>query len=247
MIYTDAHCHIAPNIVGGFEIAGRIYNAARKSDWVTATEISDINDGKNFAAIGIHPWYVSDALHGWARTFEDIIITHPNMMIGEIGLDKYRPNMQRQIDIFSTQLRIAAENHRPIHLHCVGAWDRVLHIFRKNSKSMPPVVLAHGFSGNTNIMKILIEQYNTYFSYSVPRTDGQSLKRIIGTPETRILIESDTFNPHDQASKLWNATMAIAEIRGCNPNELSKQIEKNFNRVLDYVRPTAQNSSFIGQ
>lgn len=235
MIYTDAHCHI---VAPAQDIAGRIYNSAWPDDWKYAVSVSDADDGVNFATIGIHPWHIARASAEFDSEMRDILSNHPNIMVGEIGLDKFHPDMDRQIEIFTIQLKIAAEFRRPVHLHCVGAWDKILHIFRVHAGAMPPAIVAHGFSGAPDLILQLAEKYNMYFSYSAPNNDNAAT-RIKQTPKNRILVESDAFDANPEVEILDSTIHAIAGLCGRDPDELSEQINDNFNGVLSYVRPIA--------
>ncbi len=236
MIYTDAHCHIAPGAEVP-EIACRVFDAARPADWENAIDIAERDDDKNFAAIGIHPWYIADAEPDFATTMADILAAHPNMMVGEIGVDKFHPNMPRQLETLVTQLEIAARFRRPIHLHCVGAWDKVLHIFREHERAMPPTVVAHSFSGDVNQIQTMADKYNMYFSYSVAHADGDMTARISATPMDRILAETDSFNPLDEISELDAIVNMIAGLGGRDVDEVAEQIYQNIQRIISYVRP----------
>ena len=145
--------------------------------------------------------------------------------------------MPKQIEIFTRQLEIAAELGRPLHLHCVGAWDKVLHIFKEHSGKMPPAIIAHAFNGDTAQIPELTEKYNMYFSYGSEHNDANTAARIAATPATRILCESDSFDTMDAMEKLTAAVDLIATIRGISPDETTEQINSNFNGVLSYVRP----------
>ena len=126
MKYTDAHCHIftAPTN----EIVGQICNATTVDNWA---ELCRIADNRTRVCIGIHPWHIDSAPADWTDRMRKILGSNPQIMVGEIGIDKYHPNIDKQIELFTTQLEMAAELGRPAHLHIVGAWDKLLHILEK--------------------------------------------------------------------------------------------------------------------
>ncbi|MBQ6735897.1 MAG: TatD family hydrolase [Alphaproteobacteria bacterium] len=238
MIYTDAHCHLAPD-AGNPEIACRIYNATRPTDWAAAIDVAERDDDRNFAAVGIHPWYIADVTTDFTGEISNVLATHPNLMVGEIGLDKYHPDMPRQIEIFTTQLEIAHKFRRPVHMHCVGAWDKILHIFRERGAKMPPAIVAHGFNGDAGQIQMLADKYNIYFSYHAPREGGADMARITATPKNRILVESDTANPIEEIEKLNAAIDPIAVAHQTDIEEMAEQIYQNLQRIISYVRPIA--------
>ena len=235
MIYTDTHCHIDSK-TNTPEILGRIYNATCESDWDTAISISENDDDMNFAAIGIHPWKISTASQDWMTEMNNILAAHPNLMVGEIGLDKFKPDMPRQIEIFTTQLEIAARTRRPVQIHCVGAWDKILHILKVHEKSLPPAIIAHAYSGNENQIEYLATRYNMYFSYSGQSNENAN-SRIAATPMPRILTESDSFTPEEEIHTLDEIINIIAYTHGIDTNAASDQINQNFQRIISYVRP----------
>ncbi|MBO4480795.1 MAG: TatD family hydrolase [Alphaproteobacteria bacterium] len=235
IIYTDAHCHLNPQSENP-TIDCRIYSSVRPADWKNAIIISENDDDKNFAAIGIHPWYLADVDTNFESQMIEILTEHPNMMVGEIGLDKFHPDIPHQLEIFVAQLKIAAKLRRPIHLHCVGAWDKILHIFKHYEHTLPPVIVAHNFNGSPDLIQQIAERYNVYFSYSVPHDNSQDITRISTTPPDRILVETDTFDLNDEIDKLDAAISAIALINQSDIDEMSEKIYQNIQRVISYVR-----------
>ena len=226
MKYTDAHCHILTTPCD--TIAGQICNATDEADWQKLIEIANT---RTHVCIGIHPWHISSASDGWERRMREILGANPHIMVGEIGIDKYHPNIERQIEFFTRQIEIATEFNRPAHLHIVGAWDKALHIL-KGRKSLPPIV-AHAFGGNDEIMVRLTAEHDVYFSYKMQ--NGRINNTIKNAPTDKILIESDCDAPTTQPQILANTTREIAKILGRSVAEINAQINTNFQRVINYV------------
>lgn len=214
-------------------LAGQIRNATKQSEW---DKISTVSDDKQFACIGIHPWHIASATPDWQSDLYNRLKQNPLLMVGEIGIDKYHDNIINQEEIFIAQLKIAFELNRPVHLHCVGAWDKILHIFKMLNKSMPPIIVAHSFNGNPSIIQQLANQYNLYFSYSVPQ-DAKTTARIIETPISRLLVESDAYDTESEMESIEMATNAIANILGQEIDIITEHIYQNFQKVTSYVRP----------
>ena len=184
--YIDAHCHLfnleLPDNIGA------IVNATRPFEWCNV--INSVKNNSNvFGAVGVHPWFVADLVAGWDEKLQDLLIQNSEIMVGEIGLDKNRPDMDLQIDVFSRQLEIAAELGRGVHVHCVGAWDKILHVLKGFKTKQPPFVLFHRFSGNAGDVARLCADYNAYFSFMNARNV------VADVPSNRILIETDSKNP----------------------------------------------------
>ncbi len=238
MLYTDAHCHIVPPVPKGGEIAGCICNAVRESEWANFAENAD---EENFVCIGVHPWYLKDITDGWQSRMEQILYDNPNVMVGEIGLDKHHDDMPRQIKVFTEQLEIAARCRRPVHLHCVGAWDKVLHILKDHANNLPPVILAHGFNGSPDLIEKLANEYNMLFSYRATyQNDDKLYARVLTTPVDRLLVESDADTTLAQGEILKTTVQQISGVLCCAPDELCAQIYMNFQRMISYVRTIDQ-------
>lgn len=193
MKIIDAHSHIdyiTHNIQPG--VVGTICSATNKQDWdVLIKHIS--KDNNIYGAFGIHPWLIDDVSDDFESRLFELLKSDDSYMVGEIGLDKYKPNMDKQIDIFVRQLDIAVKLQRIVFLHCVGAWDKIFHILKKYRKSELPTTVAHDFNGNIDILNRLISNYN--FMFSIHRANTKSeIERIENIPINKILVESDGKN-----------------------------------------------------
>ncbi len=219
MQYINAHCHDfikAPNVVGA------IVNATQKSDWERVLKIQSANV---YAAIGIHPWYVSNASNNWQQKLTDLLIQNPNALVGETGLDTTHENIDMQMAFFVGHLQIATKLQRGISVHCVHAWDKLLHIFK--SEPLPPVILLHGFAGAPEVIRQMPD--NVYYSYGHDiLNNDKAVKRIAATPTTRILVESDDFSP----DILPDLVKKIAEIKNIDISEMADIILQNTQRFL---------------
>ena len=159
MKYIDAHCHVlqesATRGVGGF-----IVNATSPDDWSAVIKMVERENA--FGAIGVHPWHVSNLNDGWDARLIELLGNNPKIMVGEIGLDKNRPNMKFQESVFRRQLQIAHDMKRVAHIHCVGAWGLCMEVLCGGN--LPPAMLFHCFSGSVEIMRELTKM-NSYFSF----------------------------------------------------------------------------------
>ena len=235
MQYTDAHCHIVPTTISDPDVIGRICSATCESDWKTFTENTD---DETFICIGLHPWYIQTAQNGWLNRMTNILRTSPNVMVGEIGLDKNTPDMPRQIQIFTGQLEMAAALRRPVHLHCVGAWDKILHILKEHKNALPPAILAHRFSGDPDLIEKLTNDYNMSFSYhAAPQVGEKFSARVLATPSDKLLIESDASDTATQIQILQETVQTLSDILGAAPDDICAQNYTNFQRITSYVRP----------
>ncbi len=188
-ILIDAHCHFS--VFPNNQNMGYICNSVTESDWEPILNLAKQN--KNiFPCIGIHPWYIDTASENWDTKLCNLLNNFPNIMIGECGIDKTHQSFDDQIQIFARHIQIASQFNRPIHIHCVHAWNEMFNIL-KNIKNLPTIVL-HGFGGSPETLMQFAKFTNVYFSFGpsildLTRTKIQHALQI--APKNRILIESD--------------------------------------------------------
>ena len=166
--YIDAHCHYVPcdDIA---PVAGFVYNSARPSDWARAVAASHAAGGAG--AIGIHPWYVDELTPDLAAQMTTALRDNPALMIGEIGLDRARGNIDTQMPAFLRQLEMARELNRTVHIHCVRAWDVMLNVFATR-RQLPPAIIIHGGVPSADIVHAVMQHANAYFSYGAVSGGG---------------------------------------------------------------------------
>ncbi|RYE83157.1 MAG: hypothetical protein EOO65_04395 [Methanosarcinales archaeon] len=108
--------------------------AVQQSDWPQVMHLcKDI--GLNIARpqLGVHPWWVrtcctDDARMRMLSALRDALAAHPDMGVGEIGIDKAPRALELnawadQIALFQPQLELARDFGRTASVHCVRAFD----------------------------------------------------------------------------------------------------------------------------
>ena len=190
MKILDAHTHIdyithehQTNVVGC------ICCATAEDDWQKIINLMTRDNGV-YGAFGVHPWFINSFNNGLIKRLSDLLETDANYMVGEIGLDKYKPDMEKQIDVFMAQFDVAIKLKRSVFLHCVGAWDKFFHVLKQYKESDLPTIVIHGFNSNENILTRLLQYKNIYFSLSKNYVYGRN-NRIEQIPSNRILVETD--------------------------------------------------------
>lgn len=218
MKIIDAHTHIdyiAP------DVDGVVCCATKESEWQKIIDLMKI-DTRVYGAFGIHPWFINDIIFGWDGRLIQLLQTNPNYMVGEIGLDKYKPNMEKQLEVFVKQFDIAVQLKRIVFIHCVGAWDKILHILKQYKKSELPIIVFHDFNANEKILLKLLQYKNIFFSLGKNAVYGKNC-RIEQIPSDKILIETDAI-----------ADIVLIDI----VNEISKT--KNESNMADIIYDNAQ-------
>ena len=219
MKIIDAHSHLGYiSYKAQPDIVGTVCCATNEADW---NVLLNMNDRNVYGAFGIHPWFLENINDGFDVRLSKILEQNKSAMVGEIGLDKYKPNMDNQIEVFIKQLEIAIKHKRPVFIHCVGAWDKIFQILKRYKKSELPIMVAHAFNGSIEIVEKLIAGYNIMFSFN--RAD----KIIKNIPDDRILVETDA----KSNVVLSDIVDKIADIK--NNENMADIIYQNTMRVLN--------------
>ena len=235
MKYIDAHCHILSDAqkhkAMSCGVGALIINATQPAQWKTVAELAR-KESCVYGAIGVHPWYVADLPDGWDFELINALVANPGLMVGEIGLDKNRPDFETQESVFCRQLQIAHDLSRVAHIHCVGAWGRMMDILR--GVELPPAMVLHAFSGSPELVRELVGM-GVYFSFGNAIADEKHVKMrasVTAVPENRILVESDA---HDCAmpDTIPDTVAEIAHLRGKGVAETANIIYENTMGLLN--------------
>ena len=225
MKIIDAHSHIdyithrlQPDVVG------TVCCTTDESQWQILLDMAK-QDSKIYAAFGVHPWFVDSVNDDFDKRLEQLLNLDSNYMVGEIGLDKYKPNMDKQMDVFMKQFGVAVKLNRPVCLHCVGAWDKILHVLKQYKESSLPIIIAHAFNANDKILQQLLCYHNILFSFN--KIDVCSRNCCIEKiPNNKILVESDG----DINFDLIKIVQQISDIK--NNTDMPNIIYENTQRVI---------------
>lgn len=147
-----------------------------------------------FHAIGVSPSEVTNPGRDWMHTVEEGLKLPNVVALGEIGLDYFRKFGDRtsQIELFITQLEIAAKADIPVIIHNREAGQDVLAILAERLPNAGGVL--HCYSEDAEYARIALD-LNLYFSFAGNLTyrNARNLHETILTlPIDRILVESES-------------------------------------------------------
>lgn len=204
MRFYDAHNHLQDERFGGQAealaetafaggVAGMVVNGAAESDWPRVQELA-----RRFpqvrASFGYHPWYLHERSAGWQQTLVRFLEETPGAVIGEAGLDRWKPGLpyQDQEEVLRWQLGLAAERGCAVSLHCLQAWGRLYDLLREGPRPAGGFLL-HSYGGPREMIAPLAK-LGAYFSlpgyFAHPRKARQrEVFRCV--PPERLLIETD--------------------------------------------------------
>lgn len=199
--------------------------------------------------------YISAGIHPQASGERDCLDFIPVMerlipalvAIGEIGYDAHKTNppMERQREVFLSQLGVLKKSSLPVIIHCRNAFDELFgDMDGFYGKNKPPVIL-HSYSGGFKYLDgALKENYYISFSGSITFERATNLKRIASmVPSGQILCETDspyipleTF-PKTERNNPANLSLVVKAIAGArNEDEetIKKILSENISNLFDF-------------
>lgn len=140
---------------------------------------------------GIHPW---DTVLPDERLDELFTLLgreareRATVAIGEAGLDGLRgAGLDRQEKIFIRQARLAEDVSKPLIIHCVRAFDRLMHLKKEIQPSQ--IWLVHGFRGKPALARQLLDA-GFHLSFGEKRNEA-SLDLALSDYPSRTHFETD--------------------------------------------------------
>ncbi|MCL5412004.1 MAG: TatD family hydrolase [Patescibacteria group bacterium] len=182
---------------------------------------------KIFASVGVHPHHASQLYSGWLKEIESLALQPKVVALGEIGLDLHQyssgiGDLEKQKEIFLTQVEVAKKIKKPVIFHCRNAWPDLLDIldYLKN----PPKGVFHCFSGTRGQAKFLVESgfYLSFTGNITYKSAGNLREAVKEVPLERLMVETDCpYLPPEPFRGLRNEPLyvkivasQIAEIKG---------------------------------
>ena len=253
MRYFDTHAHIGLIVDDPIEQLIVIQEARQASvsrlvsicnslhDFVKVYE--NLKSAPNvFHAVGVAPSEVQNRSKNWIQIIEQSVNLPRVVAIGEIGLDYYRKfgDKKSQIELFITQLDLAAKFNMPVIIHNRDAGHDVLDILK--NRLPPKGGILHCYSEDAEYAKKALN-LNLYFSFAGNLTyrNARNLHETIAMlPTDRILIESESpfMVPADYRGKrnmpkyLPITATYLADMLELGDEELSDILWENSNRFF---------------
>ena len=198
MTLIDVHTHnnAARNAIYS---SGTLYRADRK------------------ISVGIHPWYINA---NWQSEFAAIagFAGESNVAaIGECGLDmlKSPAPIELQEEILKAHILLAEEVQKPLILHCVKAYDKLIALHKEFSPKQAWII--HGFRGKPQQAEQLTRA-GLYISLG-EKFNAESANAI---PMEKLFIETD-----ESPLPLTEIYAAVAAAKGTTKEQLAQQIAIN--------------------
>lgn len=150
------------------------------------------------------------------------LVRHPQVLaVGEAGLDKLAAApMNRQVEVFRRQARLAEEVGKPLVIHLVKATDELLRVKRELRPSVPWII--HGFRGKAALAEEFLK-HGFYLSFG--EKYQEAALRL--TPVHRLFIETD-----ESEVPVGELYARAAQVCGISPEELGDTLRLNVCKVF---------------
>ena len=111
--------------------------------------------------------------------------------IGECGLDKRFPSLDKQIELFGKQLKLASDLNLPLIIHLVGYWQNALDLLKKAENR--PAFILHSWSGSVEMAKEFVKIGGMISLSASALRNHNKLSELLRTiPKDKILFETDS-------------------------------------------------------
>jgi TatD DNase family protein len=248
-MFVDTHCHL--NLLPITENLDLMLEEARANgiykwivpsvhpdDWQRILELENI-DSSIRPAFGIHPSHSSEINE---KNLEELDKIAPQgVAIGETGLDKTLPDIDKQEWLFREQLRIAKRHSLPLLIHCRKAIGLTLQILKEEAGDLSGGIM-HSFSGS---LESALEFAKLGFAISVSGTITRkeayrSLLIAEKLPLEQLVIETDapylTPSSHhtspNRPAWLLDIALRLAAIRCCDIEKIAETTTANAKRFI---------------
>jgi TatD DNase family protein len=193
--------------------------------------VGELNNNYNLFSAGIHPWFIKkDKIEEQFAELKIISRQKNCLAIGECGLDKIKGAEHKlQEQVFIKQIQLAKDFNKPLIIHNVQFFQRILEICAQQKFSGK--LIFHGFNSKIQNSEKIFSNQSIYFSFgkSILNQNSNANQLIKQLPKTKFLLETD-----DADFSIQEIYNKAAQLLSINLNELMLQMNQNFNFVFNY-------------
>jgi TatD DNase family protein len=258
-VFTDTHCHIDFEIFDhdrneilkhcqSESIHRIVVPSVKSSNWPGTLKLCS-EKLMLVPALGLHPFFLSEHKENDLLLLERYCEKGKLRAIGEIGLDFYLKELdkQKQLFYFKSQLLLAKKYHLPVLIHARKSHQDVIQLLKKQA---PLKGIIHAFNGSEEQAKQYIDLgFVLGFGGAFTNPGAKKLRYLVShLPLTSIVLETDApdmlpfiaeNNVIGGVNKKRNSPENIIPIfkeliklRDETPAEIEQQLEKNSQKIL---------------
>ena len=237
--FADAHAHVAEQ---GFSDrypdaadAAIFFGCTARPDEWERMRACDVGGTVRF--YGVHPWYADQWDESTASRLRGMLEEDGNAHVGEIGLDYYwdEPEREKQQYWFRRQLALARETGLPVVIHSRDAAEDTMEIMKEHAKGLGGII--HCFSYSREMAKEYVKMgFSIGVGGVVTFKNGRKLKEIVKEiPLEKLVLETDcpylapepNRGRRNDSRNIHFVAQQIAEIKGIDKETVIKQTENN--------------------
>jgi TatD DNase family protein len=193
------------------------------------------------AAVGLHPMFMHEHKNDHLDRLKLWLENNAVVAVGEIGLDFFIPEHDKhaQIELFTSQLKIAVEFNLPVIIHARKSLDVVLKHLRQHPTLRGSV---HSFSGSEQQARQLIDLgFYLGFGGPISYTRATRLRKLVAElPLNVLLLETDSPDQADalhrgernEPAYLINVAAVIAELRDISIKQVATVTSNNAKKLF---------------
>ncbi len=256
MTLIDSHIHLDfPQFDGdraalmhGAQTAGisaQIVPATGIANWQKIAEVCE-QVPNTYAAYGLHPYFISQHQLAHLDALEAFLATHDAVAVGEIGLDYYRKDLDRdkQIQFFEAQVDIALRHGLPVIIHARKATEGVI-----NTLKTRPIVsgIVHSFNGShEQALRLIDLGFLLGFGGAITRSRALRLRKLVKQlPLDYLCLETDAPDQpiagfsggRNEPLALIEVAKTVSALKKQSIEEIASVTTQNIQRVFDTIRP----------
>ena len=262
----DAHCHLqdealAPrldDLLADARAAGVgewSCDAVAEADWGAVLDVA-AREPAVVPSLGLHPVHLRDRREGWLDRLAALLAAHPGANVGEVGLDLAREGLapiEEQEAVLRDQVALARDLGRPVTIHGVRAWGRVIEVLRPFGPH-PAGIACHAFGGPADVVPALLALGASFsFAGTVTRHRSRRVHAAArAVPLDRLLAETDAPDlapigehglargpdgrPVNEPRTLPAVVAALAAVRGEDPARVGEVTARNARALFGAAR-----------
>ncbi|MDR2883687.1 MAG: TatD family hydrolase [Deferribacteraceae bacterium] len=255
-LLTDSHAHIHMPPLNEYtdDIVRRAAESNVKrivtigidlADSIKAVEVANRYDNV-YACVGVHPHDSEQFNFKDLGRFEKLLQNPKVIGVGEIGLDYYRNNSPKdiQIEVFAVMLDMAISAKLPIIIHTREATEDTIIQLDNILGGLDHPILFHCFNGADPLIEWGLQRKNCFFSFAGNVTYPKAIElhnAVAKLPLERLLIETDCpylapvpmRGKQNEPANLPHTAAYIAKRKGIPVELLAEQMEENFKRLFN--------------
>jgi len=229
-------------------VSGWVVPAVAQSGFARLRKLAQEISGL-MPAYGLHPLYLDEHREAHLENVSVHLAEPSTCAVGECGLDYFVPGLDQatQEHYFFAQLKLARDFDLPVIVHARRATEAVLLALRRFGVRRGVI---HSYGGSMVQAEQLIA-LGLHLGFGGPITYPRASKlRLMATqlPIEHLLLETDAPDQplyghqgkRNEPAQLPQVLAIWAELRGCEPSVLGKQLSANAKALFTRVIPERQ-------